>query len=205
MKKNYLWKCACLLFMLCMALPSQAQDWKDLLGNLKETVNKAVNKVTVNESTIVGTWQYVQPSCKFKSDNLLAQAGGTVASNKVENELASACTKLKITPDNTSFTFNNDGTYTQCIAGKTSSGKYTFDRDNMTVVLTGQLGFSNTVHVSFSGNTMTLVFDADGVWDLAKGIANVAGKFLDNNLLTLFNSVSDNYEGMQLGFELQKQ
>ena len=37
-----------------------------------------------------------------------------------------------------------------------------------------------------NGNTMTLVYDADRVWDLAKGIASVASKFMDSNLLTIF-------------------
>lgn len=204
MKKANLWKAMCLVIFIGMIIPSQAQDWKNLLGNLKEGVGKVVNKVTVDDNTIIGTWRYAQPACKFKSDNLLAKAGGTVASGKVEEQLATACNKLKITGDNTSFTFNDDGTYTQSIAGKESSGTYTFDRDNMTVVMTGKLGFSTTAHVSFSGNTMTLVYDADRVWNLAKGIASVASKFMDSNLLTIFNSVSDNYEGMQLGFELQK-
>lgn len=204
MKKSNLWKCVCLFLLVCTAIPSQAQDLKSLLGTLTESVSKVVNKVTVNENTIVGTWKYVSPSCKFESDNLLAKAGGTVASTKVEEQLASACSKLKITGDNTSFTFNSDGTYSQCIAGKESSGTYTFDKDKMSVVMTGKLGFSTTAYVSFSGSNMTLVYDADRVLELTKGIASVASKFMDSSLLTIFNSVSDNYDGMQLGFKLQK-
>ena len=136
--------------------------------------------------------------------NLLAQAGGAVASTKVESELASACKKLKITNSNTTFTFKSDKTYTQTIAGKSTSGTYTFDRDKMTVVMTGTLGFSTTAHVKFQKDKMTLVYDADRVWELGKSLANVAGKFMNSNMLTIFNSVSDSYEGMQLGFELQK-
>lgn len=199
-----LWKCVCLFLLICTAVPSQAQDLKSLLGTLTESVSSAISKSTVNESSIVGTWKYSSPSCKFESDNLLAKAGGTVASSKVEEELTSACNKLNITSDNTSFTFNSDGTYSQSIAGKKSSGTYTFDTDNMSVALTGSLGFSMTAYVSFSGSTMTLVYDADRVLELAKGIASVASKFMDSSLLTIFSSVSDNYEGMQLGFKLQK-
>lgn len=208
MKRSNLWKYVCLLLLFSLTLPTQAQSLKDLFGSLKEGVkegvDKVVNKVTVNDSTIVGTWHYVKPSCKFKSDNLLAQAGGAVASTKVESELASACKKLKITNSNTTFTFKSDKTYTQTIAGKSTSGTYTFDRDKMTVVMTGTLGFSTTAHVKFQKDKMTLVYDADRVWELGKSLANVAGKFMNSNMLTIFNSVSDSYEGMQLGFELQK-
>lgn len=204
MKKSIVWKCLCLFLFTSVMLPAQAQGLKDLFGNLKDGVNKVVNKVTVNDSTIIGTWRYAQPACKFKSDNLLAQAGGTVASNKVEKELADACAKLKITGDNTSFEFKKDGTYVQTIAGKESKGTYTFDKENLTVVMTGKFGFSTTAHVKFKKDTMTLVYDADKVWELAKGIASIASKFMDSNLLTIFNSVSENYEGMQLGFELRK-
>ena len=195
MKRSNLWKCVCLLLLFSLTLPTQAQSLKDLFGSLKEGVkegvDKVVNKVTVNDSTIVGTWHYVKPSCKFKSDNLLAQAGGAVASTKVESELANACKKLKITNSNTTFTFKSDKTYTQTIAGKSTSGTYTFDRDKMTVVMTGTLGFSTTAHVKFQKDKMTLVYDADRVWELGKSLANVAGKFMNSNMLTIFNSVSD--------------
>lgn len=204
MKKTNLWKCVCLFLLICTSMPGQAQDWKNLLGNLKDGVSKVVNKVTVNDKSIIGTWRYVQPACVFKSDNLLAKAGGAVASSKVEEQLGTACSKLKISSENTSYEFKEDGTYVQTIAGKSSTGTYTFDKDNLTVIMTGKLGFSTTAYVSFSGDQMTLAYDADRVWDIAKGIASVASKFMDNNLLTIFNSVSDNYEGMQLGFKLQK-
>ena len=193
-----------MFLLVCATLPAQAQDWKSLLDNLKDGVSKVVNKITVDDNTIIGTWRYAQPACIFESGNLLAKAGGTVASSKVEEQLATACSKLKITSENTSYEFKSDGTYVQTIAGKSSSGTYTFNKDNMTVVMKGALGFSTTAHVSFTGNTMTLAYEADRVWELAKGIASVAGKFMDNNLLTIFNSVSNSYEGMQLGFELQK-
>ena len=179
MKKTNLWKCVCLFLLICTSMPGQAQDWKNLLGNLKDGVSKVVNKVTVNDKSIIGTWRYVQPACVL-------------------------CSKLKISSENTSYEFKEDGTYMQTIAGKSSTGTYTFDKDNLTVVMTGKLGFSTTAYVSFSGDQMTLAYDADRVWDIAKGIASVASKFMDNNLLTIFNSVSDNYEGMQLGFKLQK-
>lgn len=204
MKRENLCGWICMILLICISTPSKAQNLQDIWGSIKDGVSKVVNNVTTKDNTIVGTWKYESPACKFKSDNLLAQAGGTIASNKVENELADACNKLKITSENTSFQFNEDGSYIQTIAGKESSGTYTFDKENLTVVMKGKLGFSMTAYVKFSGNTMTLVYDADRVWDLAKGIASVASKFMDNNLLTLFNSVSDNYEGMQLGFKLQK-
>lgn len=204
MKRLNLWKWVMVFVIIALTTPAQAQGWKDLLGNLKDGVDKVVNKVTVNDSTIIGKWNYSQPVCKFKSENLLAQAGGVAVSNKVEEQLEKGCQKLTVSPENTSFEFKNDGTYVQTIAGKKSEGTYSFDRENMKVVMTGKLGFSQTAHVKFSKNSMTMVYDADRILSIAKGVANVAAKFMDGNMITLFNSISENYEGMQLGFELEK-
>ena len=74
----------------------------------------------------------------------------------------------------------------------------------MMVVMKGTLGFSTTAYLKFSKDQMTLVYEADKVWEIAKQVASIASKFMDSTLLTIFNSVSDNYEGMRLGFDLQK-
>lgn len=191
-----------ILMMGCM--PAQAQGLKGLLNGLKDGVSSLVNKVTVNESTILGKWNYSQPACTFESENLLAQAGGTVASAKVEEELTGACKKLGIKSTNTSFEFKSDGTYVQTIGGKSTSGTYTFDKDKLAVVMTGRLGFSTTAYVTFSGDEMKLTYDASKVLSLAKGVVNEASKFADSSILTIFNAVSTSYDGMRLGFELKK-
>lgn len=195
---------ALILIFMSTAIPSKAQSLNEIFGNIKDKVGSLINQVTVTESSIVGKWTYLQPACEFKSDNLLAKAGGIAASTKVESELQGVCSKLGIDSGNTSFEFKEDGTYIQTIKGKETKGTYTFDKTNMTVVMKGVLGFSTTAYVSFSNNQMTLAYEADKVWDIAKQVASIASKFMDSTLLTIFNSVSDNYEGMRLGFDLQK-
>lgn len=195
---------ALILIFMSTAIPSKAQSLNEIFGNIKDKVGSLINQVTVTESSIVGKWTYLQPACEFKSDNLLAKAGGIAAATKVESELQGVCTKLGIDSENTSFEFKEDGTYIQTIKGKETKGTYTFDKTNMTVVMKGTLGFSTTAYVSFSNNQMTLAYEADKVWDIAKQVASIASKFMDSTLLTIFNSVSDNYEGMRLGFDLQK-
>lgn len=204
MKGKMLIRMAFVLLFAGMATSSKAQSLNEIFGNIKDQVGNLFNQVTVTETSILGKWTYLQPACEFKSENLLAQAGGTAAATKVEDELAAVCTKLGIESGNTSFEFKEDGTYIQTIKGKETKGTYTFDKTNMMVVMKGTLGFSTTAYLKFSKDKMTLVYEADKVWEIAKQVASIASKFMDSTLLTIFNSVSDNYEGMRLGFDLQK-
>ena len=54
-------------------------DGASVLGNVLGSV-LGLNKVT--QENLVGTWRYAGPGCAFTSDNLLAKAGGEVASQK---------------------------------------------------------------------------------------------------------------------------
>ena len=52
----------------------EAQSLKDILGGLVG----AVTGNTTTEQTIVGEWGYTKPAISLKSDNILAQAGGSL-------------------------------------------------------------------------------------------------------------------------------
>ena len=53
--------------MLTVSTAVSAQDWKSVLGGVVNKVEETVSKV--NESvSIVGTWKYTAPDCKFQSE-----------------------------------------------------------------------------------------------------------------------------------------
>ena len=56
-------------------------DGTSILGNVLGSV-LGLNKIS--QESLVGTWKYSGPGCAFTSDNLLAQAGGEVASQKIK-------------------------------------------------------------------------------------------------------------------------
>ena len=49
---------------------------------IENVVGSAVSKLNLS---IDGTWKYSAPEVQFKSENLLAQAGGAAATTKIEN------------------------------------------------------------------------------------------------------------------------
>lgn len=123
------------VFALGLSVEVSAQGLKDILGTVGNVVS-AVTGNTTNENSIQGTWNYVSPAVKFESDNMLASAGGAVASATVKGKLDKYYRKAGIKPGACTFVFNADKTFSVTIAGKTTSGTYELDSEKGTVALT---------------------------------------------------------------------
>lgn len=172
------------------------------MNKVEETVSK------VNESvSIVGTWKYTAPDCKFQSDDLLSKAGGEVAAKKVEEQMSNYLSKLGFN-ENTVYVFNADSTYTSTVAGRTVSGTYSYNKDTNEMTLKTKIGLKMTAQVSTSllnGGSMSLLFKADKLMSLAQTVTGaVAGKS-SNATITTLNTVLSQYDGLLLGFEMKKQ
>ncbi len=192
--------------ILTVSTAVSAQDWKSVLGGVVNKVEETVSKV--NESvSIVGTWKYTAPDCKFESDDLLSKAGGEVAAKKVEEQMSNYLSKLGFN-ENTVYVFNADSTYTSTVAGRTVNGTYSYNKDTKEVTLKTKIGLKMTAQVSTSllnGGTMSLLFKADKLMSLAQTVTGaVAGKSSNATVSTL-NSVLSHYDGLLLGFEMKKQ
>ena len=188
----------CLALLLCLFCPkASAQDWKSVLGDAVKTI--VGDKATTAQS-LVGTWSYSSPECQFQSDNLLAKAGGQAAAVKVENELDKVYRKLGV--DNCTLVLTEQGEYTFSVKGKSSGGKYVFDDQNKTLILTDKLGITLQAKVAVTGSSMTLVFNADKLFSALTTLTGLAAKV--NNTAATINSLIRNYDGLMLGMELNK-
>ena len=192
--------------ILTVSTAVSAQDWKSVLGGVVNKVEETVSKV--NESvSMVGTWKYTAPDCKFESDNLLSKAGGEVAAKKVEEQMSNYLHKLGFNENNV-YVFNADSTYTSTVAGRTVNGTYSYNKDTKEVTLKTKIGLKMTVQISTSvlnGGKMSLLFKADKLMSLAQAVTGaVAGKSSNATVSTL-NTVLSQYDGLLLGFEMQKQ
>lgn len=192
--------------ILTVSTAVSAQDWKSVLGGVVNKVEKTVSKV--NESvSMVGTWKYTAPDCKFESDDLLSKAGGEVAAKKVEEQMSNYLSKLGFN-ENTVYVFNADSTYTSTVAGRTVNGTYSYNKDTKEVTLKTKIGLKMTAQISTSvlnGGKMSLLFKADKLMSLAQAVTGaVAGKSSNATVSTL-NTVLSQYDGLLLGFEMQKQ
>ncbi len=185
--------------------PVKAQDWKSILTNVANGVSKAVTGNNASATSIIGNWKYYAPDCQFESDNLLSKAGGELAARKVENKMTEICNKIGLQNTTCSYTFNNDGTYTQALNNRNITGTYVFNDTDKTITMKTRLGLSFTAQVNISGSTMSLLFKADKLLSLLKTTAGVISQRSTNTALSALTSVSEQYDGLMLGFELKKQ
>lgn len=176
---------------------AQAQGLKDILSGV---VDKVAGSVTGKSASIVGTWTYDSPDCEFESDNLLAKAGGTVASSKINSQLKSAYSKVGMS--GMQITFNEDGTYTSKVKGKTTKGTYTYDKSNKKVTMKSSLGTTLSAYTSMGSNSMSLLFEASKLMTGMKTLTSLASKV--NTTASTLNALIGNYDGARLGFKMKK-
>lgn len=203
MKRNLFKVLLAAAFCVATAASGMAQDWKSILSGVAGAV---INKATGESNSIVGTWTYAGPDCKFTSDNLLAKAGGEVAAKKVEEKMSGVFNLLGF-KEGSSYTFNADSTYMAKVGNRTTQGTYSYNPDTKELTMKTRLGIKTNVTVSkgLTGETMSLLFKADKLMSLAQNITGaIAGKS-SNSAVSTATSLLNEYDGLQLGVSLKKQ
>ena len=193
---------------LCLAgQTSSAQSLKDLLK--KATDNEAVKNVveSVTGKTlpvdVKGTWTYSGTAVKLESDDLLKSTAATLAASQVEDKLDEYVSKIGIKAGTFSFTFNEDNTFAATVLGKSFNGTYTLSEDYKTMSL--QFGKTIglkpfTASVSATSTQLNLLFQTDKLLELLGKLTSTSSNATLKTIGTLVNQ----YDGMQLGLELQK-
>lgn len=176
--------------------PSSAQSLKDILNKVEDTVSSITgNSTTAN---ITGTWNYEQPGVKFKSDNLLAKAGGAAASAAAKEKLATYYAKAGLKPGAFTLTFNSDKTFSATIGKRTMSGTYAFENSTLTLK-TGKLGKGINIDTSLTSSTLSLLFNVDKLMEFLQTFSSSG-----NSTLSAIGSLANSYDGMSLGFEMKR-
>ena len=169
-------------------------DTTNTLGNVIVSV-LGINKVSAE--SLVGTWRYSGPGCAFTSDNLLAKAGGEVAASKIKSELLPYYQQLGINGSNTSFTFNQDKTFSAKLNGQSINGTYTYDPNN------GQIAFKTLLlslngYVTRSVNGVNLLFESKKILSVMQTLGSLSG----NATVSTISDISKNYSGVRVGFDM---
>ena len=152
-----------------------------------------------NKNNIIGTWSYSEPAIMFTSDNLLTKLAAKVAANKLEDKLQSYLTQYGIKPGALVLTFNEDGTCTETLNGKTMKGKWEVKDSKLVLTLGGIKALQITTQID--GKNMMFVTDATKLLKLFK---SVGAKSTNKNIQTV-TSLMKNVDGMQAGVSLKKQ
>ena len=166
------------------------------IGNVISSVI-GLNKLT--ESGLHGTWKYSGPGCAFTSDNALSRAGGEIVASKIEEKLKSEYSKLGFKSSNTYITFNEDGTFSAKIDGKSWSGKYTFDQSTGALKMQGLLITLNG-YATKTTSGISVLFESKKLLSLIQTMASLSG----NTTVSTIGDLSKSYDGVRLGFDMSK-
>lgn len=198
MKKSIFWQL--FIALLLIANSGYAQfPLKDLFN--KSNIEKAINTVTGNQNVdMTGTWSYTGSAIEFESDNLLEKAGGTVAATAAENKLNEQLAKVGIRDGQMVFTFNADSTFNTKVGGRTMQGSYSYDSSTQKVDLKFAKLIGVHAKVVCTSSNMDLLFDSDKLLQ----IVTFLSKKSNNATLKTIGSLAESYDGMMLGFSLQK-
>ena len=176
---------------------------------IENVVGNAVSKLDLS---IEGTWKYSAPEVQFKSDNLLAQAGGAAATTKVENSLKKLYDKIGIN-QSFSYTFNEDNTFTHTLKigskVKTLTGTYTLDKENNIITLQyaalGKIGLGkmNAIYAN-TGTSLALLFDASQLLSFTKKVLSAVSSVSGVASVATVTALIQNYDGILLGYKMTK-
>lgn len=198
MRKLIFWQ----LFIaaLFMTTYTQAQSLKDLFN--KEKIEKTVNALTgKNTAEMTGSWNFTGSAIELKSDNLLQKAGGTVAATAAEKKLDEQLAKAGIKAGQMTFTFNADSTFSAKVGKRNMKGNYSYDESTQKVNLAFSRLLGMNAKINCTSTHMDLLFESD---KLLKLITFLSSKSSSTALKTI-GSLADTYDGMLVGFSLQKQ
>lgn len=167
---------------------------------LSGILNNVIGSGTFKQADLCAfTWKYNKPGCAFTSENLLAKAGGEVVANKIESQLSTYYKKAGFSSSNTYFKFNEDGTFTSKIDGKSWSGTYTFDESTHAITMKGLLlNISGFASKTTSG--VSLLFESKKLLTLVQTLSALSG----NSTLSAIGTISKSYDGVRIGFEMTK-
>ena len=152
-----------------------------------------------NKNNIVGTWSYTEPAIVLTGSNFLSNAAYKVVANKVESKLQSYLSQYGIKPGTFSMTFNEDGTCTETLKGKTMKGKWQIQDQKLLLTIGGVKTLSITTQIS--GSEMMLVTDATKLLNMFKSF----GANSNNQNIKTAASLLKGAKDMQAGITLKKQ
>ena len=190
--------------LACLALVSCA-NMNQFLGamtngtGITNAITSVIGLDKVTPQGLIGTWQYKNPGCAFTSKNLLAKAGGEVAATKIEQEMAPYFQKVGISAQNTTVTFNEDGSFSATIAGKKFSGTWTLDEATAKVTMKGLL-LSINCYAKREYGGISLLFESKKLLNVLQVMAAMSG----NDTAQKIGDLSKNYDGVRLGFDMKK-
>lgn len=181
---------------------ASAQNFKNLI---KGAVTEIVDNVTDGKATeimLAGTWDYSSPAIRLaKEGDTLSNMASSALTAGLEGKLTKAYNLVGIKQGASSFTFNDDNTFTAVMGKRTLSGTYSYDSATHKLSLEFstllKLGKLNG-YAYISGDTLELVFDCSRLMDLLTALGS------KSSTLKSITALVVNYDTMMIGFGYTK-
>jgi len=172
-------------------------------GILDNVLSGLFRSSPLTQRELIGTWSYTGSDAVFESENLLAQAGGTVIASQIESKVDTQLAKYGIKKDVTRFTFNRDNTFTVSMGGRKFGGTYKFDEKNRTLTLSTMMGLMTlSPKVARTAGGISVLFEADKLLTLAGGISSLLGQ--SSTQMSMLSSIISNYSGLHIGLQMKR-
>ena len=196
--------------MLLMASHVSAQEVGEVVDSVKasmkaSSVKEAVHKVQdsfkakkASADALIGTWQYMEPAVYATKGNLLMKLAGNATADKLEKLLQQYIDKSKITPENTTMTFHQNGTFERNIAGHKANGVWMVNGEKLMLGMNCVLNAEVTTHLD--DNELMFLIDAD---KLVQGMITL-GALKDSNKNKVLKKLAKSVPGLQGGISLVK-
>ena len=169
-------------------------------GVVSGLLNSVLNTfVTVDQNTIVGTWNFKGSAFVLESENVLASLGSEVLASQMEAKVDQYLAKLNIKEGMCRITFNNDGSFVFAAGDRTMGGTYELNSATKELVMNFGL-LSTTAFLVYDAGTINIVYQSDALLNLVKAF----GAKGDNSTLALLGSLINQYDGLRIGMAFAK-
>lgn len=198
-----------LLLLLAVALTAttaRSQDLDEVAdsmkqamkhGNLKEkvgTMKGAFASKAATAEEIVGTWTYVEPAVLATSGKLLFKLIGNTFADELEDMIRDYFERANVTPQNTSITFRQDGTFQRSVVNRKAKGIWMVGDEQVL------LGINNVqtaaLHSHLENDTLTLVVPVQRIMSALQALGGISDSKTNKTLVKLSKHLS----GIQAGF-----
>ena len=169
--------------------------------NVKDAVNTvkgAFEKKSVEAAKLVGTWTYVEPVVMPLNNKLLSKAAGWLADDELEKVLRAYVEKANVTPQNTSLTLRQDGTFSRSTAGRKQQGVWMVNGDKLMLGINNVQIAALTTHLE--NDTLKMVVEVSRVMSLLQ----TAGALSDSKTHKALIKVSKRVKGVGGGFVMAR-
>ena len=207
MKKSFLTLFAAMALMLSSCLTTglgtatNTGTTNGVLGSVLGSVltNVLFGGLTLDQSSLLGNWNYSAPSAAFITEQALTKAGGNAAVSNLASSLASNYSNIGINRSNTSFSFLAGNKFSAKVNGIPFSGTYTYNPQNGEIALKTA---SETIkgNVTKTAKGMGLMFDATQMTN----ILQKEGKVSNTAAVQAVSKLAKSANGARVGFELTK-